>query len=112
MAASLPHQLSDAVFVTHQAVPRPGMELSSHVGGAHGVVSASQLFLHFFFCFLHLVADASPLHWSNRTWHSSSQLWHGGCDGGGADDDEGGGGVGEGGGGEGDGGGGLGAGSR
>ena len=67
------------------------MELSSHVGGAHGVVSASQLFLHFFFCFLHLVADASPLHWSNRTLHSSSQLWHGGCDGGGAGDDEGGG---------------------
>ena len=121
------------LFVTHQAVPKPSMSLSSH--GTHRVAasaSAPHSFLQPFFTFLHCFLDSVVLHVLNSALQASLQSpkflatsvsdKHGNgsaggegataAGGGGAGDDEGGGGDGEGGGGEGDGGGGLGLGGN
>ena len=115
------------LFVTHQAVPKPSMSLSSH--GTHRVAasaSAPHSFLQPFFTFLHCFLDSVVLHVLNSALQASLQSpkflatsvsdKHGNgsaggegataAGGGGAGDDEGGGGDGEGGGGEGVGGGG------
>ena len=127
------------LFVTHQAVPKPSMSLSSH--GTHRVAasaSAPHCFLQPFFTFLHCFLDSVVLHVLNSALQASLQSpkflatsvsdKHGNgsaggegataAGGGGAGDDEGGGGDGAGGGGDGggngesDGGGGDGEGGR